>query len=122
RTIVRPVITRPLHPMPVNSSPSAPPHPAPPLLPATLPFFSATNSAVLDPTPTLASTTTYTARLKSGASGIKDLAGNALATDYVWSFTTAAAPDTTSPTVNSVTPPASATRVAASTNVSAVFT
>ena len=31
---------------------------------------------------------TYTATIKGGASGVKDLAGNALAVDKVWSFTT----------------------------------
>ena len=40
----------------------------------------------------LAPSTTYTATLSSGASGIKDVAGNALAADYGWSFTTAAGP------------------------------
>lgn len=43
--------------------------------------------------------TTYTATLKGGTDGVKDVAGNPLATDKVWSFTTAPedkmAPNTT---------------------------
>ena len=35
--------------------------------------------------------------------GVKDVAGNALASDYNWSFTTVAG-DITPPTVSSVTP------------------
>ena len=36
--------------------------------------------------------TTYTATVKGGAGGVKDIAGNALAADVTWSFTTAAPP------------------------------
>ena len=36
----------------------------------------------------LAPNTTYTATVKGGANGVKDLAGNALAGDKVWTFTT----------------------------------
>ena len=34
---------------------------------------------------------TYTAKIKGGSTGVKDVAGNALASDYSWVFTTAAA-------------------------------
>jgi hypothetical protein len=52
--------------------------------------------ATLTPSAQLASSTTYTALIKSGATGVKDLAGNALAADFAWSFTTA--PPAISPT------------------------
>ena len=42
----------------------------------------------LTPSAALANATTYTVTIKGGASGVKDLAGNALANDYNWSFTT----------------------------------
>jgi hypothetical protein len=45
-------------------------------------------SAVFTPTGILAASTVYTATITTGA---KDLAGNALANDYVWSFTTGTA-------------------------------
>jgi hypothetical protein len=65
------------------------------------------STATLTPSAQLAGTTTYVATLTSGASGIKDLAGNALGTDYSWTFTTAAV-DTTPPTVGFAFPSASA--------------
>lgn len=46
-------------------------------------------TAVFNPTVNLANNTTYTATITTGA---EDLAGYALATDYVWSFTTGAEP------------------------------
>ncbi|HAJ28056.1 MAG TPA: hypothetical protein DCG53_12575, partial [Syntrophus sp. (in: bacteria)] len=46
--------------------------------------------ASFDPTADLLAGTNYTATIKSGANGVKDLAGNALASDYSWSFTTSA--------------------------------
>ena len=55
------------------------------------------STATLQPTRPLSPSTTYTATLV-GPSGIKDLAGNALASNYSWSFTTVAG-DTTPPTV-----------------------
>jgi len=51
--------------------------------------------AWLSPNSELAPNTTYTATIKGGASGAKDLAGNALEQDYSWTFTTGA--DTTPP-------------------------
>jgi len=48
--------------------------------------------ATLTPTAALSASTAYTATIKGGASGVKDLAGNPLAADVTWSFTTGAAP------------------------------
>ncbi len=48
-------------------------------------------NAVFTPAGNLYAGTGYTATIKGGANGVKDLAGNALAADSVWSFTTAAA-------------------------------
>jgi len=50
------------------------------------------STATLDPTASLSPSTSYTATLTGGSTGVKDLAGNALAADYSWSFTTAVAP------------------------------
>ena len=50
---------------------------------------TATKTATLQPNTALANSTTYTGRLIGGSAGIKDNAGNALATDIVWSFATA---------------------------------
>jgi len=59
---------------------------------------------IFTPSSTLATGTQYTATIQGGANGAKDLAGNPLANDLVWSWTTAipdAPPvDSTAPTVN----------------------
>ena len=49
------------------------------------------------------------------------MAGNALAVNSSWSFTTAAPPDTTPPTVTSRSPASGATGVATGTAVTATF-
>ena len=61
-------------------------------------YDAATRTVTLTPTSPLANLTLYTATVKSGASGVKDAAGNPLASDVVWTFTTVA--DTTAPTVS----------------------
>ncbi len=51
------------------------------------------STATLEPEASLQPSTSYTATLLSGSGGIKDSAGNALASDYSWSFSTGVAPD-----------------------------
>jgi hypothetical protein len=50
-------------------------------------FDPATRQATLDPDGKLRAGKTYVATVKGGTGGVKDLAGNALATDKVWQFT-----------------------------------
>jgi glucose/arabinose dehydrogenase len=66
---------------------------------ASVTYDSATRVATLTPAAALQVSSTYTATVKSGTTGVKDVAGNALASDYVWSFSTSATappPTTTS--------------------------
>ncbi|MDP4263600.1 MAG: DUF4082 domain-containing protein [Bacteroidota bacterium] len=65
------------------------------LVTATVTYNAGTLTATLTPSAALAYSTTYTATIKGGASGVKDAAGNALASDFSWSFTTVAAPPVT---------------------------
>ena len=88
---------------------------------ATITYDASSRTVTLDPTPALAPSTVHTAVVRSGASGAKDVAGNPLAVDRIWTFTTAAAPDTTPPTVSSVSPAQGATNVIVTSNLSAVF-
>jgi len=74
--------------------------------------------AIFTPSPNLSFSTTYTATITTG---VMDLSGNSMAQNYSWSFTTAPAPDTTPPTVTSVTPAAGATGTAVNTSVTAAF-
>ncbi len=68
---------------------------APAAVAATVSYDAATRVVTLTPGAALASQTVYTARVKGGAGGAADLAGNLLATDRTWSFTTASAPSGT---------------------------
>ncbi len=58
---------------------------------ATVIYDGATRTAILTPNAALSLNTQYTATVTGGASGVKDVAGNALAADVTWSFSTAAA-------------------------------
>jgi Bacterial Ig-like domain/FG-GAP-like repeat/RTX calcium-binding nonapeptide repeat (4 copies) len=55
-------------------------------------YDSASKKATLNPGSDLEANTSYTARVTGGSTGAKDPAGNALAQDRTWSFTTAAPP------------------------------
>ena len=76
------------------------------------------NTATFTPAVALVAGTQYTATISNT---VKDLAGNALAANSSWSFTTAVAPDVTAPTVTSATPANGATAVPHNTTISATF-
>ena len=79
--------------------------PANAVVPATVTYSGVT--ATLTPSSPLSANTTYTARVIGGTTDprVKDLAGNALATTYQWTFTTgAAAPVITTIWSNAVVP------------------
>jgi methionine-rich copper-binding protein CopC len=90
------------------------------LVSATVYYNEDVRIATLVPTAPLTIGTTYTARVRGGSADprVKDVAGNALAADVTWSFTTA---DTTPPTVTSVSPTSGATNVAINANVTVTF-
>jgi hypothetical protein len=75
-------------------------------VPATASY--AGNTVTLTPTSALAAAKQYTATITTAA---EDLTGNALAANFVWSFTTGAGPSTTAPTIT-LANPASATSTA----------
>ncbi len=77
--------------------------------------------AVFVPQTNLLPNTAYTATIKGGATGIKDLAGNTMAADYSWSWTTAAAADTTAPRVTDTIHLEGVSNVAINTKVGATF-
>ncbi|HCT93220.1 MAG: hypothetical protein A2X19_03830 [Bacteroidetes bacterium GWE2_39_28] len=69
-------------------------------------------SANLDPN------TVYTCTITNT---VKDATGNAMASNYTWSFTTGSAPDVTRPTVILTSPLSNAVNVSLNTNVTATF-
>lgn len=81
-------------------------------------YADASKTATFSPTAALTANATYTATVSTAA---KDLAGNALLVDHVWSFVTATAGDTTPPTVTTVSPADATTNVCLTKAVSATF-
>ncbi len=85
-------------------------------IPGTVSYTGVTG--VFTPDSNLAASTLYTATITTGA---KNLAGNPLGSDYVWSFTTGAAADTTAPLVSSTDPSNLETGIALNRSVAATF-
>src|SRR5439155_14110439 len=81
-------------------------------------YDAASKAAAFAPAADLAPLTTYTARISTAA---KDLAGNALAADLVWTFTTGVVPDTTAPSVSATVPANLATGVAIGGQLAGTF-
>jgi hypothetical protein len=75
-------------------------------------------TATYTPTSNLFANTTYTATITTGA---KDLTGNALVNNFVWSFTTGVGTVITPPTISLTDPVNSATKVALNQKVTATF-
>ena len=67
------------------------------LVNASINYNANTRTVTLTPSASLAASTTYTAFIKGGTTGVKDLAGNALASDVSRSFTTEAQPCVSTP-------------------------
>lgn len=63
-------------------------------VPATIAYLYGSSKAVLTPQSYLSYNTTYTVTVKGGSGyfRVKDVAGNAMANDYTWSFTTTSPP------------------------------
>jgi hypothetical protein len=77
------------------------------------------NTATFTPAASLAPNTLFTATITTGA---QDLSGNALAANYVWTFTTGAATNLTKPQIVSTNPTNLATGVVLNQVISATFT
>ncbi|MEO8216511.1 MAG: N,N-dimethylformamidase beta subunit family domain-containing protein [Acidobacteriota bacterium] len=59
---------------------------------ATIAYDSSARTITLTPSSSLADSATYTVTIRGGTGGVSDAAGNFLAADYVWSFTTSGPP------------------------------
>ncbi len=85
-------------------------------VPCTMSYSGTT--AIFTPSSSLTYGTRYTATVSAG---VKDLAGNAMPNDYVWSFMTGTAPDILPPGVTATTPATGATGVAVNIAPSVTF-
>jgi len=79
---------------------------------------TANNTATFAPSTALSASTTYTASLSSA---ITSASGESLASDFVWSFSTAIAANTNAPTIISSLPENQAVDIAITSNISASF-
>lgn len=87
-------------------------------VPGTVTYIAVTNTAIFSPTLPLVAQTQYTATISTSA---QSAAGNGLAANYVFSFTTGNAPDVTPPTVASTNPLSGATAVPTNQIITATF-
>jgi hypothetical protein len=79
-------------------------------------------SATFAPTASLKFSTNYTATIRGGSfGGVKDLAGNRMASDFVFSFSTGAVADTIAPTVSVTSPTSTAVDVPVNRKVTVGF-
>jgi len=84
----------------------------------TVTYDSASNTAVFAPTAALTASTQYTATITTAAQSAQ---GNALAANYVWSFTTGVSTNASAPTVISTDPANAAINVPLNQKVAATF-
>jgi Bacterial Ig-like domain/Bacterial Ig domain len=87
-------------------------------VPASVSYNGGTNTATLAPNSALPTSHAFSATIKGGVGGVTDLAGNAMASDYTWTFTSMA-PDTTPPNVTLTAPTNGATVSGTSVSLSA---
>lgn len=88
------------------------------LVPGTATFVTANNTVIFSPTANLLPNTQYTATISTAA---QSAAGNGLAANYVFSFTTGATADLTAPTVVSTVPVSAAVNVPTNQTITASF-
>ena len=82
--------SEPINAASVTSSTVALRDPSNSVVPATVTYNAGSTTAILTPLQPLAVSTTYAVTIAGGTTGVRDAAGNGLAADYTWSFTTAA--------------------------------
>ena len=87
-------------------------------VPGTVTYVAASNTATFAPTANLLPSTQYTATIDTVA---QSPAGAALASNYVWSFTTGATADLTPPTVTLTIPASAAINVPTNEKITATF-
>ena len=88
------------------------------LVPGTATFVAANNTVIFSPTANLLPNTQYTATISTAA---KSAAGNGLAANYIFSFTTGATADLTAPTIISTVPASAAINVPTNQTITATF-
>ena len=117
--IVSATFSKAMNPATINSTTFTLTGPGATAVSGLLAYAAIGNTLTFTPTANLASSTLYTATIKTGA---QDLAGNALASNYVWTFTTGTTTTTIAPELVSTVPANAAINVPLNQAVSATFT
>jgi len=117
--IVSATFSKAMDPATINSATFTLTGPGATAVPGLVAYAAVGNTLTFTPTANLATSTTFTATITTGA---QDLAGIGLANNYVWTFTTGAAPAIVSPEIVSTVPANAATKVPLNQAVSATFT
>ena len=117
--IVNATFSKAMNPATINSATFTLTGPGATVVSGLLAYASISNTLTFTPTSNLAVSTLYTATITTGA---KDLAGNALASNYVWTFTTGTSIGTIAPELVSTVPANTATNVPLNQAISATFT
>jgi ketosteroid isomerase-like protein len=87
-------------------------------VPGTVTYDAASNTAIFAPTAALTASTQYTATVTTAAQSVP---GDALAANYVWSFTTGVTTNASAPTVTSTNPADLAINVPLNQRIAATF-
>jgi hypothetical protein len=116
--IVSATFSEPMNPATINGATFTLTGPGTTAVSGLLTYVSIGNTLTFTPSANLAPSTLYTATIKTGA---QDLAGNALASNYVWTFTTGTSTATTASELVSTDPANAATGVPLNQAVSATF-
>jgi hypothetical protein len=117
--IVSATFSKAMNPATINSATFALTGPGATTVSGLLAYAAISNTLIFTPTANLAPSTLYTATITTGA---QDLAGNALASNYIWTFTTGTTTATTAPELVSTVPGNAATGVPLNQAISATFT
>jgi Ice-binding-like/Bacterial Ig-like domain len=108
-----------MNPTTINSNTFMLTGPGTTAVPGLVSYAAIGNTLIFTPSANLAPNTLFTATITTG---VEDLAGNALAADYVWTFTTGTNVLMTAPEIVSTVPVNAATNVPLNQTVSATFT
>ena len=116
--IVSATFSTPMNPATINGTTFSLTGPGATVVPGLVAYAAIGNTLTFTPTANLTPSTLYTATITTGA---QDLAGTALAANYVWTFTTGTAVVVTPPEIDSTVPANAATNVPLNQAVDVTF-
>jgi len=117
-SIVTATFSKAMNPVSIDSSTFTVTGPGTAAVAGVVTYDASSDTAIFTPASPLALSTLYTATITTGA---QDMYGNTLAANFVWTFTTSAAPCTPPAPPISVTPPNASSGICPNTVIAATF-